>query len=394
MPALLVVAIVVFLEIVCLGAIFPTLADYVTQLGGAEIWVGIAFALVAAPKVVMNPAWGRLSDRIGRKPVVVLLTLGAIGGSTLWALAPMLGNLVGSGLMWLAVSRLIYGIFSAQAAIAYSIASDTSPPEKRSAAMGVLGAAFGVGLTVGFPLGGIVGAHSLAAVGWLCAGCETLALLVVLVLLRETRPAGPVAAAPRWAVLRYPAVRGLLGVTLIATVGYSVMTVTLRLLTDDWYGFTIQQTGYAFALWGIVGIIVQGGLIRPIVKALGERHTIILGAIILAAAMAGLAIHPPVAGFWAATAMMALGGGLLVPTLTGLLSHQVQPHEQGALHGINQSITAMGRAISYVTGGALYVVAPGMPYGLGAALLLVSVGLLLAWSARRSPHAAPPEGRA
>lgn len=414
MPALFAVAIVVFLEIVCLGAIIPTLPDFVTDVfGGSPVWVGGLFALVAAPKVVLNPAWGRLSDRLGRRPVLALLTVGAMGGSALWALSPTLGGIVGGGLLWLAVSRAVYGVFSAQAAIAFAIASDTSTAEKRAAAMGVLGAAFGVGLTVGFPLGAWVGAASLAAVGWLCLGCEAIALAIIAFALKETRPAprsggararsedaaagasncrpkhplpdgrGSLRADTFFALLRSGPLALLIGVVVVLWLGVSVMTPTLRPLTERWYDFELMDTALAFAVWGVVGLIVQGGAIRPTVRMLGERRTFAVGVIVLAASFFVVSTQPRFAGFWIALVGMAVGGGLAIPALTGLLSLQVDPARQGAVHGLNQSATALGRALGYLLGGAMFgQIAPASPYAAGAAVTLLTLIPLFALGRR------------
>jgi MFS family permease len=414
MPALFAVAIVVFLEIVCLGAIIPTLPDFVTDVfGGSPVWIGGLFALVAAPKVVLNPLWGRLSDRLGRRPVLALLTVGAMSGSALWALSPTLGGIVGGGLVWLAISRGVYGIFSAQAAIAFAIASDTSTADKRAAAMGVLGAAFGVGLTVGFPLGAWVGEASLASVGWLCLGCETVALGLIAFGLRETRPT-PAAPASReggraevqasehaspvepsldgggsfapetlFALLRRGPVAVLIAAVVVLWLGISVMTPTLRPLTERWYQFELMDTALAFAVWGVVGLIVQGGAIRPTVRVLGERRTFAVGVIMLAGSFFVVATHPGFAGFWLALVGMAVGGGLAIPALTGLLSLQVDPARQGAVHGVNQSATALGRTLGYLLGGAMFgQIGPASPYAAGAAVALLTLIPLFALGRR------------
>jgi MFS family permease len=379
MPPLFAVAIVVFLEVVCLGAIIPVLPDYAQEFGGGAVWTGVLFMLVAAPKVVMNPLWGRLSDRRGRRPTLAILTCGAIAGSTLWALAPTLGEMIGGPLIWLAISRLVYGVFSAQAALAYAVASDTSPPEKRAAAMGVLGATFGFGITVGFPLGGIIGSHSPAAVGWLCAGSEFIALTVIVCLLRETRRLQAARESTDFTprsllhLAAVPAVMSLLPTVVVVTVGLSVMTPTLRPLTEAWYGFNLPRTSHALLVWGLVGSAVQAGLIRPLVRAIGETATVVAGAFILAGGFALLADHLPLWGFWCSMVLIALGGGLMIPALTSLMSLQVSPHDQGGVHGLNQSATALGRALGYLLGGALYAISPATPYWAGAAILIVGL---------------------
>src|SRR5262245_37909424 len=141
MPPLYAAALVVLLEALCFTTGFPVLSYYAQRLGGDAAWVGILFGLVAWPKVVSNPIWGTLSERLGRRPVLAINTLGTLAGSIGWALAPNIGML--------AISRALVGIFGGQAGLAQAIAADVAPPEKRAAAMGVLGGAFALSLTLG-----------------------------------------------------------------------------------------------------------------------------------------------------------------------------------------------------------------------------------------------------
>jgi MFS family permease len=349
--------------------------------------------LVTLPKVVVNPLWGRMSDRRGRRPVFTVLMGGSMAGSALWALSPTLGALVGSGLVWLAVSRAVVGVFSAQATLAYAVASDSTLPERRASAMGMLGAAFGLGMIVGIPLGSFVGQYSLPSVGWLCMSFELVALLVVAMVLREThRPTGAEftpAARDLLRLVRLPVVVNLLVVTVLVTLGLSVMMPTFPKLTADWYGFEVMTTGWVMTVWGIVGVAVQGGSIRPVVGRIGEKATTAIGSIVLAGGFIWLALHPGVGGLWAATVVIAAGAGLMIPSLTGLLSRQVGSADQGGIHGLSQSATALGRAIGYFTGGVLYAaISPGTPYLVGAAAILAGL-LPLAMLSQRLPRRDP-----
>jgi len=349
MPPLFAVALVVFLEIVCLGAVIPTLTPFTETLGGTTLVAGIMFALVSGPKIIANPLWGRASDRLGRKPVFILLTGMTAISSLLWAFTEDLAALTGiAALFWLGLSRLIHGIFSAQATIAFAVASDTSAPEKRAAALGVLGAAFGAGLTVGFPLGGIVAEGGFADVGLLCLVCEAIALCILVFMLRETRAAGsPTPGKPRVSIMARLAL--LMIVCIVTTIGVSVMTPTFSPYLEDVHGFNTQQIGWAFFVFGIVSIIVQGGLIRPVVKRCGERATFIAGTFILAAGFIVIAFEPGLSGLWIGTVLIGAGAGFSTPALAAMFSLAVEPHEQGAAHGINQGCTALGRTIPSAT---------------------------------------------
>ncbi len=392
MPPLLIAALVVFLEIVCLGAVWPTLPRYATDFfDSTDFMVGVLFACVAGPKLFINPLWGKLSDRLGRRPTLAALCLGTAGSSALWAMAPQLGAVAGGGLLWLIVSRLMHGIFSAHSTVAFAIASDVSTPAKRTAALGVLGAAFGAGLTLGFPMGGSVAtAYGLPAVGWLCFACELLAVILILITLRETRlvqatpePVRLVALAMR------PVFSLLLIVGVLTTIGLSFITPTLSLYVDDLYRFDERDAGHAFLVFGLVSIVVQGGLIRPTVKALGNRGTFVMGNAVLAAGFVVLAITPPVGAMWAALVLIGAGAGFASPALSSMFSLAAGTQEQGAVHGLNQSATAAARTLAYLAAGAAYGVSIGLPYWLGAAML--AVGLIPIFThARLLPGAPPP----
>lgn len=392
MPAILAAALVVFLEVLSFGAIFPVLPDYTQSVGGSAVWVGVLFAMVAGPRVVMNVLWGRLSDRWGRRPVLFLMTVGTLAGSVLWALTPALGAIAFGGLFWLAASRLVAGCFQAQAALTQAVAADVSTPEKRAASMGMLGAAFGFGILGGIALGGTVGQHvSFAAVGWCSAAAQLASLAIIGLALRETHPRHR-ADAPDTTDRFQPAkilhlaqrtdIAQLLLVVLTLTVGQMILIPTLRLISDEWYGFDLMQSTWAFVLWALIGVLVQGGAIRPTVKRLGERHTAVLGAILLAAGFFLMAAHLPLWAFWTAAVLIAVGGSLVVPATTGLLSRHVGEADQGGIQGLNQSATALGRAVSYTMAGGLYALSPAIPYLAGGILCIAGSILLLALKAR------------
>jgi DHA1 family tetracycline resistance protein-like MFS transporter len=398
MPPLLIASLVVFFEVLSFGAIFPVLPDYCQQLGAAPdnlaIWSGLMFMMVALPRVVMNTVWGRLSDHIGRKKVLALVTCGTLGGSVMWAMAPSLGGteetagfLGISGLIWLLLSRLLAGIFQAQAALTTAIAADVTTPEKRAASMGLLGAAFGFGMLGGIAMGGFVGASiGLSYVGWASACAQGVSILMILFMLRETHPhhvpeaeqTGDAFEPEKLSVLlRRASIKRLMIVTLVLMSGHMVLVPTLRLASADWYNFDLNQTTWLFIVWMFVGVLVQGGAVRPMVKRFGDRKTLLYGVVLLAAGFFMLAGVGPnwLGGFWTSAVLIAIGGSLSTPALTALISHSVSEADQGAAQGLNQSFTALGRALSYVIAGLLYDVHSTLPYWIGGALVVVS-GLL------------------
>lgn len=381
------VAFIVFCEGFAFGAVLPVLSYHCQDLGGGPAMVGLMFALVSAPKVLTNPLFGRLSDHFGRRSALALATLGTLAGSVVWALAPTA--------LWLGVSRAISGLFGAQAGLAQAVVADVTPPGRRAASLGLLGAAFGLAITFGPLIGGEVGARfGNASVGWACALLQLPSLVVIAAFLPETRAAGSsqqIGAAPRnrrsW--LATPGLMTLFGVTLLATVAFSEMVPTFALVLQWAYGFCERQTGYAWAFFGLIGVIVQGGLIRPLVIHLGERGTTVAGLLTLVAGFALIAVEPVPAVFWVATALTAVGAALVTPVLGSMLSRSVGADVQGSLAGVYQAVLGLGRAGGNYLGGGLYTrFGTAGPYVSAAALTLVALAALLRW---RPPPEPPDE---
>ena len=398
MSPLLVVALVVFLEGLSFGVILPVLQPFAERLGGGAAWAGILFAAATLPRVFTAPAWGRLSDRVGRRPAMTVVAVGTTGASLLWAMCVRLDGVLFSGLIWLLISRTVYGLFAAQSVLGMAVASDVSSPARRSAAMGALGAAFGLAFTIGPALGGwFAQRFGQAEIGWLAGGLQALSVLLIVTRLRETRPqaaAGayrsPLFARPRtlFHLAAIPAVTALIAVTVLSTAAYSVLFPTFPALAQTWYGWDVGNVGWALSVFGLVGALVQGGMIRPAVRRMGERTVAATGLVILGLGLLAVAYHPGVTGFWLALVLVAAGTGFCVPTITGLMSLSVPEHDQGAVHGLNQSATSIGRTLGFATSGIVFQhVGPTATYA-GAAIIAAAGLMLLSVVRSSTVHAA------
>ncbi|MFO0840086.1 MAG: MFS transporter [Phycisphaerae bacterium] len=354
MPPTLLAAMIVLLEGLSFGLTLPVLPEFCTALGGTASTAGLLFALVSGPKVFTNPMFGGLSDRIGRRPVLAINTLGTLAGSIAWAAS--------RNLSMLAISRLVTGVFSAQAGLAQAIVADKTSPQRRAAAMGMLGAAFGIAFSLGPAVGGWVAHHySNATVGWICASMQIISLCVIAFVLPESRPreerlAHAQSGANRSAreLFGEPNVLVLLIVTAAMTLGTSHLISTFSLVGRDCYAFSVEMSGYAFGTLGLVGIIVQGGLIRPMSARFGERAVAQAGLAILAVGLLLVAMQAPAWSFWLAASLVGLGSALAVPCLSSLLSRCVGKADQGGINGLSQSALAIGRAGGNAMGGGLY----------------------------------------
>ncbi|MBI1374144.1 MAG: MFS transporter [Phycisphaera sp.] len=435
MPPLFVAAIVVLLEGLAFGVILPVLPEFVHNLGGDSKWAGLAFALATAPRVIFAPLWGKFSEHRGRRWPLATVCLGTMTASVGWALCVPLGKIAFGAIAWLMISRGFYGIFAAQSVLGLAVASDVTTPEKRAGAMGVIGAAFGIAFTIGPWLGGEFAdafvtvrptAEQLAnnaalaaqfaaeqlrgeqAIGWLMGAFQLTSVLVIVSLLKETHPEHVAERDDREAeeaaiyikpsrllhLASAPAVACMMVVCFLATVAYSVMFPTFQTLADAWYHWDKGHVGMALSIFGLIGAFVQGGMIRPTVKRLGETRTAVIGLVLLAIGLGWIAILPPPASpelvaphvkqFWAALCFMAVGTGYLVPAVMAMMSLTVGSHDQGPIHGLNQSATSLGRAAGYLVAGALFAISPMWAYGVAAGIAVLAALLIV--PARRIPR--------
>lgn len=374
-PALL--PLMLLLELVALGATFPVIAYYVRDLGGTAFHITLCFFFTAAPKIILQPIWGDWSDKIGRKPILVAGILGSIIGYAGWAYAPTLG--------WFLVARAVVGLFGTQLTVATAIIADTMKPEDRAKGLGILGATAGLGFILGPLAGGLIAsATSNAFIGVFNLGLEGAALLIAL-LLPETAPKVATHLRRRTNSLRlwrqafaHKGISPVLISTLVGSTGTSVLQGTLVILAADRWGFEVDQTGKALALYFMISALVQGGAIRYLVPKLGEVFLAQWGTFLAAVGIALLVPNLPVLWLWVALTVIAVGASLNTPSMTALLSRYTHVEDQGKIQGLNQGITGLGRSISGISMGWLYdAFGPFMPFAISAMLTFAGFAILL-----------------
>ncbi len=393
----------VVVDVVAMGVVIPVLPRLVEAFKGgdtaaaAEVYglFGTAWALM---QFLSMPLLGALSDRFGRRPVILVSCLGLGLDYFLMALAP--------DLAWLFVGRVISGITAASFSTAFAYIADVTPPEKRAAAFGMVGAGFGLGFTLGPALGGVLGGVDPRLPFWV-AGALTLANAAYgYFVLPESLPpdrraafawkrANPVGSLR---LLRsHPELVGLAAVLFLMQLSHIVFPAVTVLYMGYRYGWGEMAVGLVLAAVGVASMIVQGGLIRPVVKRIGERRALGMGLACGAAGMAIYGLAPVGAVFLAGIPVMALWG-FAGPSAQSLMSQLVDPSEQGKLQGAVSSM----QAITGMIGPALFTQAfaqairpgaalhlPGMPFLLASAML-VAAGIM-AWlvtrghEARRAP---------
>lgn len=394
--ALVFIFITVVLDVLALGMIIPVLPTLVMQfLGGntpraAEIY-GLFGTIWALMQFVFSPLLGALSDRFGRRPVILVSNFGLGLDYILMALAPTLG--------WLFVGRVISGITAASIPTAYAYIADVTPAEKRAGAFGMVGAAFGLGFVLGPALGGLLGGIDTRLPFWVAAGLSLANALYGMFVLPESLPresragiawrkANPLGSLK---LLRsHPELFGMAAVIFLCSLAHEVLPSVSVLYASYRYGWSERDVGWMLAGVGICAAIVQGALVQWVVRRFGERPSMLTGLAFGAAGFAIYGLAKTGTLFWVGVPVMSLWG-LSGAAVQGLMTRRVQPSEQGQLQGANGCV----RGISGLFGPGLFTVTfasfigeradwhlPGAPFLLSAGLLVVA--LLVGWRVTRS----------
>ncbi|HVR85752.1 MAG TPA: TCR/Tet family MFS transporter [Planctomycetota bacterium] len=382
----------VLFDVLALGVIIPVLPKLVESFVGGDTpkaahLYGLFGTVWALMQFLCSPFLGVLSDRFGRRPVILLSCLGLGLDYFAMALAPSLA--------WLFVGRVVSGITAASIGAAGAYIADVTPPEKRAANFGMLGAAWGLGFVIGPALGGILGGQSPRLPFWVAGGLSLINAAYGVFVLPESLPrerrsafswkkANPVGAL---VLLRsYPRLAGLAFVFMLYQLAHQVLPSVFVLYTGHRYGWEAIDVGSCLAAVGVCGVIVQGGLVRPIVARLGERRAMLTGLVF---GMAGFSIYGLAhngRGIWTGIPVFAFMG-LFGPSTQGLMSRAVDPTQQGQLQGANSCLTGITGLIGpglftatfaeFIRPGRSWQL-PGAPFLLAAALLAVAFLLTLA----------------
>lgn len=384
-PALVFIFITLFLDILGIGLIVPILPKLVEQFTGGSIAsashiYGLLAALAGLMQFIFAPLLGSLSDRYGRRPVILLSLFGSGLDYLLLAFAP--------NLAWFFVGRIIAGITSANFSAATAYIADISPPEKRAANFGIIGAAFGLGFIAGPALGGALGNVDLRMPFFVAAGLTLLNWLYGLLVLPESlkpenrrafswQRANPVGAL--LALKRYPVVFGLTGTYFLMNLAHQVFPSTWVLYTSYRYNWTPGQTGLSLAMVGLTSAIVQGGLTRAIIPRLGERRSVAVG---LTISSVGLIAYGLATEGWMAYVVIAVASlsGISGPSVQGLISRSVGADEQGAVQGSLSSLASVAGVLGppLATGLFGFFISAGAPVKLPGAAFFFSSALTVA----------------
>jgi MFS transporter, DHA1 family, tetracycline resistance protein len=381
-PAMPVLFLIVFIDLVGFGVVIPLLPYYALRFDASPLAVTTMMASYSLAQFVASPILGRLSDKVGRRPVL-LLSLACSILAYLWlALAPALWMLF--------AARLLAGAGAGNIAAAQAYIADVTPPEKRAKGMGMIGAAFGLGFTVGPAIGGLLAGSDpasadLARPAILAAGLSGLALLLAAARLKESLSPEARGAAPppgRLAVAKSAFARpelGLLILLFFVTVSaFAGMETTFALWANSSFGWGPEQVGWIFFYVGLVLAALQGGAIGQLSRRFGEARLVTAGAAIIGLGLLGLAFAASLWAVLVVTGLLAIGMGLLNPSVTSLVSRVAGADERGGVLGVSQSAASLARILGPALAGAVFTLwGRNAPYYVGAVLMAAVVAMAL-----------------
>ncbi len=372
---LTVIYLTVFIDLLGFGIILPLLPLYAEELGATGLWVGGILTAYSGLQFLSAPLLGRLSDRIGRRRVILASLAGSTAGFIITGL--------GSSLPPLLAGRAVAGLFGGSIAPAQAYIADVSSPQERTRAMGRLGACIGLGFVLGPALGAGLSHFGFGAASFAAAGLAGANLLLGFFTLKEPVRASAGTPQPRPSMsllasaFSRPRTRGLLLATFLTTFAFVAMEATFALLGKERYGLSEGQLGLIFAFGGVVIIIAQGMMVGRLSARHGERRTAMLGASILAGGLLLLPLSPGLGVAALFLGIIAAGQGLVSPALSSMLSLDAGAGRQGGILGLGQAHAAAARAIGPIVAGALFDADDALPY-LVAGLVVAGVFLILA----------------
>lgn len=369
-----------FLDLLGFGIVIPVLPYYASEHGASPALVTLLSTAFSLAQFVMSPVLGRLSDRHGRRPVMLL----SIAGSC----AAMLVLGFASALWMVFLARVVSGSCNANVSTANAYIADRVAPKDRARYMGMMGSAIGMGFVFGPAIGGLLSSDAWPELPFLCAaGLAFVNFLMALKWLPESVERKTVApsggrSSPLRALVRLLDVRGTLATLVWVTFGFylafAAMESTMALLTEARLGWDARHTGYMFSLVGACIVISQTVLLGRSVRQFGEKRTLVIGLVVQAVGLAACATAFGAVHMVAGSAVIALGNGLVTPSTSAIVSRISSADEQGLNLGIVQSAAALSRIAGPALAGVLFEhVSPGAPMAVGAAIVL-AVALLIA----------------
>jgi len=389
----------VLVDLIGFGMVIPLVGLYGRHYGATGYQLPILGGIYSLMQFFFSPFWGALSDRVGRRPIILLSLAGSTASYVLFALAP--------SFEWLLLARAFGGVFAANISAAQAYIADVTSLEDRAKGMGLLGAAFGIGFTLGPPLGGIASAQlGLAAPGFIAAAICGANLFLAVFRLPESLPAevrkqnlaglrrslSPLSFTQLSQALKHPELGYLFFTFFFVTFAFSTMEQTFSLLFQTKFnldtGDAGLKTGLVLMVSGIFGAFIQGGMTRKLVARFGERNLLMTGLAFNFFTMGVFPYCPTYALYFGLAIPVALGSSLINPSLSSLISKCVGPKEQGATLGLSQGLGSLARATGPFMGLLTFAIRPEIPFAIASCIsvLLLSLCVKIFNLHRRLPH--------
>lgn len=374
---LLIIFLTVFIDLVGFGLIIPLNPYLAREFGATPTQVGLLMAIFSLMQFLFSPFWGSLSDRFGRRPIILISLVGTAVSHAAFGFSTMLWQLF--------AARCFAGMFGGNISAAMAYMADITPKDKRSQSMGLIGAAFGLGFILGPLIGGLCAETSFGpSLGaYVAGGLGLLNSIFAYFFLAESRPAGMSIPerVSRWKVLSHgmniASVRAIMIMMLFQSLAMAHMEASLFMLMQDRFTWSLRNASLGFAYIGVIIVFTQGFLVRRILPKFGERGTILVGVTLGIFGFSGISLSHDIlmAGF--AVTLMGIGNGLANPALIGSLSLLSDQGEQGHRMGVSQSLAALGRILGPASGGYLYqAFGQGYPFFVSSSLMVLSLCLV------------------
>ncbi len=406
--ALLTVFLVVLVDLMGFGIILPLLPFYAAEFHATALSVGLLYSIYSLAQLVFSPIWGAFSDRIGRRPIMLMSTLGATFSYILFGFS--------HSFLLLLLSRLIGGVMGGNISTAQAYVADVTTPEERAKGMGLIGAAFGIGFVAGPAIATLLlhpgfhlflktmGPSSLsewavhnkyAVPGFFAALLSFLSFLLVLMKLPETVSKKAISDSTRitrssiftkifWQEIHQENLSSkkkilpilLLSIFLISF-GHSNLYSAFPLFCKTILNLSANQVGFQFVFMGVITVLIQGVLIRPLVKKFGEEWLFFIGNILMILGLGLMPLAVSAKTLMLTLGLLAIGASLNGPTLNSLISKEADPSKVGAAMGTSQGLAALGRTLGPTWGGFWFGISVRAPFFMTAALLLTTLWVSL-----------------
>jgi len=374
---LLLVALTILIDFTGFGLVLPLLPFWAEQAGANAFNIGLLLTIYALAQFLFTPVLGSLSDRYGRRPIIVISLIIEAISLAMTALA--------SNLPLLYVARFIGGLGASNIGTAQAVVADVTSQERRARGMGLVGAAIGAGFVIGPALGGLLAPLGITIPFWIAMGLALSNALLVTFFLPETRAlptepshfamhTGPGLLIAGWRTAhRYPAILRLVVINLLYMLAFTAMEAVFALFGQHYFGWGAAQIGYVFTYVGIIIVIMQGGLVGQLARRLGEQRLLLCGLVLLGAGLFILSFSTFAATVLLALGILSIGDGAVTPMISTLLSFISPENAQGETLGLAQGVGSLGRVVGPLVAGMLYTLTkPGTPFLVGGMLSIVA----------------------